>query len=138
MPPEKAQSQLKLSEKYKFNVVASNMMSFQRSFPDIRTAECKSVSYLKALPNASVIITFRNELWSLVVRTIWGVINNSPKQLIKEIILVDDASELDYLEKPLSDYLKLLPMKCTLLRMEKRVGLPRARLIGAKNATVRV
>ncbi|TMW40924.1 hypothetical protein DOY81_013996, partial [Sarcophaga bullata] len=37
------------------------------------------------------------------------VINRSPRALLKEIILVDDASERDYLGKKLEDYVATLP-----------------------------
>lgn len=35
---------------------------------------------------------FYNELLSVILRTIWSVILQSPKHLLQEIILVDDAS----------------------------------------------
>lgn len=112
------------------------MMSVQRSFPDIRYPECKNISYLNALPDASVIIIFHNEPWALLVRTIWGVINKSPSELVREIVLVDDSSDLEYLDKPLDDYLELLPAKVVRIRTKKREGLTRARVIGARNASV--
>lgn len=111
-------------------------MSVQRSFPDIRYPECKNITYLSALPTASVIIVFHNEPWALLVRTIWGVINKSPAELLKEIVLVDDLSDLEYLDKPLDDYLELLPARVVHVRTRKREGLTRARVIGARNATV--
>lgn len=112
------------------------MMSVQRSFPDIRYPECKNITYMTALPAASVIIIYHNEQWTLIVRTIWGIINKSPRELLKEIILVNDLSDLNYLDKPLDDYLELLPAKVVHIRTKKREGLTRARIIGAQNATV--
>lgn len=70
------------------------------------------------------------------MRTVWSIINRSPPELIKEIILVDDMSTWTFLQRPLEDYIHLLPVHIKLIRTLQRVGLVRARLIGAKHATV--
>ncbi len=36
---------------------------------------------------------FFDEGWSVLLRTVHSVINTSPKELLKDIILVDDGSE---------------------------------------------
>lgn len=97
---------------------------------------CINVQYPKKLPQVSVVIVYHNEAWSTLIRTVWSVITQSPKALLKEIILVDDFSEKDYLGRPLQDYVRNFPVRVILARTMSRVGLIQARLLGASKATV--
>jgi len=97
---------------------------------------CVKKIYPSHLPDTSIIIVFHREARSTLLRTIHSAINRSPRALIKEIILVDDASNEAHLGKELEDYVAKLPVPVHVLRMEKRSGLIRARLSGAKLAQV--
>lgn len=89
---------------------------------------------ISKLPTTTVIIVFHNEAWSTLLRTVWSVINRSPRSLLQEILLVDDASERDFLRQPLDDYVSELPVSTRVIRAPTRVGLIKARIMGAEVA----
>jgi polypeptide N-acetylgalactosaminyltransferase len=87
------------------------------------------------LPTVSVIICFAEEMWSSLFRTVWSVLDRTPVGLLKEIILVDDASTAAWLQKDYRDYIARLPPIVRMIRTPNRSGLIRARTYGANNAT---
>lgn len=117
-----------------FNAALSDKISLNRSIPDIRTPGCKSKKYLKDLSPVSVIVSFHNEHLSTLLRTCWSVVNRSPDKLLKEIILVDDASTKIELGSSLDDYVKKNLSKVRIIRLKVRSGLIRGRLAGARQA----
>ncbi|KAG0424127.1 hypothetical protein HPB47_000113 [Ixodes persulcatus] len=121
-------------EKFKlnqFNLLASDRIALNRSLPDVRLEKCKDKVYPEKLPTTSVVIVFHNEAWSTLLRTVHSVIRTSPRALLEEIILVDDASEREHLGKQLEDYVVKLDTPVKVMRTGKRSGLIRARLLGA-------
>lgn len=75
-----------------FNGALSDKIPLNRSLPDIRHLGCHKRRYIESLPTVSVVVPFHNEHWSTLLRTAYSVLNRSPKSLIKEVFLVDDAS----------------------------------------------
>ncbi|XP_050689081.1 N-acetylgalactosaminyltransferase 6-like isoform X2 [Eriocheir sinensis] len=121
-----------------FNARLSDEIALNRSLKDIRHPKCKDKLYLTSLPTAAVVVPFHNEHWTTLLRTATSAYNRSPKHLLKEIILVDDASTKEFLGKQLDTYLaKHLPI-ARVVRLPERWGLIRARLEGAKHATADV
>ena len=93
IPADQEAKQQELFKLNQFNLMASDMISLNRSLKDVRLEGCKNKKHPKYLPDTSIVIVFHNEAWSTLLRTVWSVINRSPRALLKEIILVDDASE---------------------------------------------
>ncbi|XP_060634277.2 polypeptide N-acetylgalactosaminyltransferase 3 isoform X1 [Anolis sagrei] len=124
-------------EKHCFNAFASDRISLHRDLgPDTRPPECIEQKFKRCppLPTTSVIIVFHNEAWSTLLRTVHSVMYTSPAILLKEIILVDDASVDDYLQDKLDEYVKQFHI-VKVVRQKERKGLITARLLGASIAT---
>lgn len=78
-----------------FNEYVSNLISIRRSLPDNRDPWCKEPNrYSRNLPITDVIICFHNEAWSTLLRTVHSILDRSPPDLIGNIILVDDFSDM--------------------------------------------
>jgi polypeptide N-acetylgalactosaminyltransferase len=119
-----------------FNAYVSDKISLERSINDIRHSECKKKLYLEKLPNVSIIIPFHNEHLSVLLRSVYSIINRTPKELLEEIILVDDFSTKSFLKDNLDNYVKtnFAPNLIKIIRLTRREGLIRTRLAGARQA----
>ncbi|XP_078259994.1 polypeptide N-acetylgalactosaminyltransferase 13 [Rhinoraja longicauda] len=131
IPKEDQEKMRELFKINQFNLLASDLIALNRTLPDVRLEGCKTKVYQDDLPDTSVVIVFHNEAWSTLLRTVHSVLIRSPKNVLAEIILVDDESERDFLKEPLENYVKNLQIPVKIIRMEQRSGLIRARLRGA-------
>lgn len=120
-------------KKNNFNEFASNRISLQRSLKDPRDKECHNMTYSENLPEVSIIVTFHNEAWSVLIRSIYSILNRTPGSLLKEVILVDDFSSLEHLKEPLDQFMEQFE-KVKIVRATERQGLIRARLRGYREA----
>lgn len=120
-----------------FNIVASDKVSLDRQPDDLRKQECKHWDYpTENMPSVAVILVFHNEAWSTLMRTVHSVYNQSPAHLLKEIVMINDASTKTHLTEDLPKYIQgRFGNKVVLHVNDKREGLIRARSIGARVAT---
>ncbi|CAH1261913.1 GALNT14 [Branchiostoma lanceolatum] len=121
-------------KRHAFNLAESDKISSNRLVPDTRNYRCSALEYdASSLPPTSVIITFHNEARSALLRTITSVLNRSPPELVREIVLVDDFSD----DPEDCQQLTSIP-KVRCLRNERREGLMRSRVKGADASTSNV
>ena len=125
-------------KQYGFNLQKSNEMGLVRPSRDLRNPQCRERKYKTSeLPKASVIIIFFNEALSTLLRNVMMVINLTPEELLGEVLLVDDHSDLEEL-KLLPEHLErlqqLVPDKVRLVHRDSHDGIVAARNLGAKEA----
>eukprot|EP00040_Diaphanoeca_grandis_P031373 m.187604 g.187604 ORF g.187604 m.187604 type:complete len:633 (+) comp32310_c7_seq1:315-2213(+) len=130
---EKTQATIK---RYAFNAMISATVPLRRPLRDMRSELCKQQSYpdVDNLPTVSVIICFAEEMWSSLFRTVWSVLDRTPRSLLREIILVNDNSTATWLQEDLVEYMKEMPSIVRVVKSAARLGLIRARTLGAKSA----
>ncbi|CAG2068619.1 unnamed protein product, partial [Timema podura] len=101
-----------------------------------KQGECKTVTYPEQLPTTSIVVCFYNEHFNTLMRTVHSVVDRTPPNLLHEVILVDDFSDIDGLHEEIKTYIASNFMeKVILLRTQRREGLIRARMFGAKAAS---
>lgn len=77
----------------------------------------------------TVIIAFHDEHLSVLLRSITSIINRSPVELLKQIVLVDDDSNLPELGQQLEEIVaQNFPKIIHILRLPERRGSIKARM----------
>lgn len=132
-----------LFEKYGYNVYLSDRLPLDRPLPDTRVPGCLKKTYPKDLPTLSVVLIYLNEALSVIKRALRSIIDRTPKNLLKEIIMVDDNSSNENLKGDLDLYLKSLEeqnpdLRFIRVRHTEQRGLAHARVSGWKAATAEV
>ncbi|CAC5387304.1 GALNT [Mytilus coruscus] len=129
-----------LLKKHQINVLASDIIPLNRLLPDSRPPRCKYRTYAHDLPTTSIIIPFYDEWPSILIRTLYSIINRTPRHLLQEIILVDDNSQMVELKRPLDEYINDNFPKgiIKVIRNPTRLGLIKARLKGWRESTGQV
>ncbi|XP_049884954.1 polypeptide N-acetylgalactosaminyltransferase 35A [Pectinophora gossypiella] len=78
-----------------FNTLISQRIGNYRGLPDTRNKLCRVRKYSEKLPKASIIICFYNEHFETLMRSIHSILDRTDQRHMKEIILVDDYSDID-------------------------------------------
>ncbi|CAK1588228.1 unnamed protein product [Parnassius mnemosyne] len=78
-----------------FNALISQRIGNHRGLPDTRNKMCRTQKYVNKLPKASIIICFYNEHFETLMRSVHSILDRTDQEYLKEIILVDDFSDLD-------------------------------------------
>ncbi|XP_026530371.1 polypeptide N-acetylgalactosaminyltransferase 5-like [Notechis scutatus] len=133
VPGEKEEEAKRRWSEGNFNVYLSDLIPVDRAIDDTRPAGCSNLLVHNDLPTTSIIMCFVDEVWSTLLRSVHSILNRSPPELIKEVILVDDFSTRAYLKDKLDKYMAQFP-KVRILHLKERHGLIRARLAGAEIA----
>lgn len=119
--------------KYSHNGVVSDKISLDRLLPDLRIMNCHRLRYSVDLPAVSVIIVFHNEYLSSLLRTVHSLVNRTPPELLREVILVDDKSDDEALGWPLEMHFRdYHPELVRIIRLREHSGLMKARMVGIK------
>eukprot|EP01055_Gregarina_sp_Pseudo9_P003182 Gregarina_sp_Pseudo_9__3181@NODE_336_length_3123_cov_19_521401_g316_i0_p1_GENE_NODE_336_length_3123_cov_19_521401_g316_i0NODE_336_length_3123_cov_19_521401_g316_i0_p1_ORF_typecomplete_len675_score202_21Glyco_tranf_2_3/PF13641_6/1_4e16Glycos_transf_2/PF00535_26/2_4e14Glyco_transf_7C/PF02709_14/1_5e10Ricin_B_lectin/PF00652_22/5e03Ricin_B_lectin/PF00652_22/7e05Ricin_B_lectin/PF00652_22/39GlcNAc/PF11397_8/8_3e05Glyco_tranf_2_2/PF10111_9/0_00012PepSY_TM_like_2/PF16357_5/0_023_NODE_336_length_3123_cov len=126
---------------YCFNTRVAASLELDRIVPDYNSQRCLNVKYEdKNLPESDVIIVFHNEDLSVLLRSIHSILNRSPPQLLRSVILVNDDSNSTthpWLFDELPKSLEFLP-KTRLIHLTRRRGLMMARMEGTKLAAAEI
>jgi polypeptide N-acetylgalactosaminyltransferase len=129
------------------NKYVSNLISIRRRLRDVRQPGCLKKLYLpentsitEKLPKASVVIIFCNELLTLILRTVWSILNQTSRDLLHEIILVDDGSNDTDIIEVLPWYIqnRFQNENIRLIRNPTPKHIVGARMVGARSATGQV
>lgn len=116
-----------------FNLNVSDSIPVDRVLPtDFRNKNCPT-SYAGPFTPASIVITFYNEMFSPLVRTVHSILNTVPPSLMGEIILINDGSNKTshpHLFEPLEKYVARGFPKVRLTHLSNRSGLMHGRMHG--------
>uniref|UniRef100_F6VV46 Polypeptide N-acetylgalactosaminyltransferase n=1 Tax=Ciona intestinalis TaxID=7719 RepID=F6VV46_CIOIN len=120
--------------RHAFNVLVSDVISVHRNLGDKREDVCKTQDkqYTRPLPTMSVVICYKNEAFSTLIRTLYSVLESVPAVLLKEVILIDDFSGNDFTEAVMKEIEELSLVK--LSRNTEHLGIVKSRIKGAKMA----
>ena len=118
-----------IDPKFQYSLERSKSLKDDRPLPDARPSWCTGLKLLhknrRRLPETAIIIVEVNEATPTLRRTVVSVLNRSPPELVREVVIVDDGSDW-----PIAQSISNLSPKVTVLANRVREGIVRARLRG--------
>lgn len=134
--PYRKEKEDELHETYRFNKYLSDRLPMNRDVEDTRPGSCSLQRFPKNMGTVSVVLIYYNEAVSVVFRTIYSVINRSPRRLLHEFVLYDDGSVWEESIGPMkAEAEKVLDVPIRYVRNTTRGGLMRARTSAANFAS---
>ncbi|XP_029952580.1 probable polypeptide N-acetylgalactosaminyltransferase 8 [Salarias fasciatus] len=132
-----------LFKNYGYNVFLSDRLPLDRALPDTRDKRCLDKSYPKDLPSLAVVLIYLDEALSVLKRALRSIVDRTPRNVLKEIVMVDDNSSNDDLKGDLDAYIKTLEqekpsVRFVRVRHTEQHGLAHARASGWRAATADV
>ncbi|CAI5444560.1 unnamed protein product [Caenorhabditis angaria] len=128
------------TKSFAFDALASEKLGPARNVGPQAHQLCAEQKY-DAQFSTSLVVIHHNEALSTILRMINGIIEFTPKSLLKEIVLYEDASDDDHiLTEHLQKFAKLRNLESLLKieRSEYRQGLIRAKVHASRLATAEV
>lgn len=133
LPQRKSSNSRKTANKGKTEQDEERIQEKVNRIPDARTPACKNQPNKGATVPATLIIDFFDYTFYDMKLTLESVKKFTAPSLIKEIIIVDDGTTLEYILSDVKLYMKKLS-NAVLLRNEERMGQAAARIQAAKAA----
>ncbi|PAV73429.1 hypothetical protein WR25_04660 [Diploscapter pachys] len=121
---------------FAFDVMTSDRMGPARKIGYQAHELCKKQNW-DAKFSVSIVIVHHNEALSVLLRMLIGLFENTPAELLKEIIVYDDASEGEHrLDKYLEEFKQIKGYdKLKIFRNPERQGLIRAKVLASREAS---
>ncbi|CEF68587.2 Glycosyltransferase 2-like domain-containing protein [Strongyloides ratti] len=120
-----------------FNTYVSDKIGPKRDIMKQAHPLCDKLEYAITL-KASIVIVYHNEALSVLIRMLNGILNKTPKELLKEIILFDDYTNSELIiDEYLKEYASIEGWNMDIFkfyRSSQREGLIRAKVLASRHA----
>jgi len=126
-----------------YNAWLAERISLKRELPDVRDKRCLNISYNNMKDRGdqvTLIIIFRNEQLSMLLRTLHSLRDRTDFELIGELLVINDHSDMGIWTEELSRQafnayvMHYIHKETKIFYLEEQIGLVRARRFAAREA----